>query len=85
MYNAKGLFPHETQALLEALRRDYRSEEQKSQHTSCEADVFFHRQNARNALRLLDILNPRGKDRHLHELEKSTPMQKKTYEEEVII
>lgn len=60
-----GIYPHELQALLEALRRDLRSERIRAFEETSEAD--FHRQNERHILRLLELLNPRGAHRARYE------------------
>lgn len=59
-----SIFPHEMNALLEALRRDLRRERQKACINPNEADI--HRANARLGVRLLDALNPRSPDRAGH-------------------
>lgn len=61
MITEVSIFSHEMEALLEALRRDYRSEQAKAAANS--PDVEFHRRNARYALRLLELLHPRGPHR----------------------
>ncbi|WP_158597983.1 methyl-accepting chemotaxis protein [Noviherbaspirillum saxi] len=58
MLHLPGIFSHEMNALLEALRRDLRAEQTKSLAWTPHAD--FHRANVRNAMRLLEALNPRG-------------------------
>lgn len=55
------VYPYEFQALLEALRRDLRAQRIKSTLNLNDAD--FHRQNVRQVLRLLEVLNPRGSHR----------------------
>jgi len=55
------LFPHEFRALLEALRRDLHSELSKGMNLR--NDIHFHKQNARQIVRLLEILNPRRPNR----------------------
>jgi hypothetical protein len=62
MCNFSGIFSHEMEALLDALRRDLRTEQTKSFGDT--PDVHFHRQNVRKSLRLLETLNPRGPHRH---------------------
>lgn len=57
MVKVAGIYPHEMQALLEALRRDLRSERIKAAGKTKDAD--FHRQNERHIVRLLECLNPR--------------------------
>lgn len=61
MRNVFYLFEHETQYLLEVLRRDQRAELDKAQLPS--EDTDRHRYNARQAVRLLEVLNPRREDR----------------------
>lgn len=55
------IFAHEKDVLLEALRRDLRSELAKS--VSDTQDAHLHSLNARYVLRLLETLNPRGPHR----------------------
>jgi hypothetical protein len=56
-----GIFAHEMEALLDALRRDLRTEQAKS--LAGTPYVEFHRNNVRNAMRLLEALNPRDPQR----------------------
>jgi hypothetical protein len=62
------LYEHEALHLLEALRRDLPHQLLNAERGGAEAD--WHRYNARISLRLLEILNPRirqrGKDRRQH-------------------
>jgi hypothetical protein len=51
------LFPHERTALLNALRRDLRSETEKSMTNGPLRDA--HAINAQHTLRLLEALNPK--------------------------
>ena len=55
------IFEHEMNALLDALRRDLRTE-QKMVYWDSE-NSFLHENNIRYVKRLLDLLNPRGPDR----------------------
>jgi hypothetical protein len=55
------LFPHEMEALLQALRRDLRSEQIKASMNPADADI--HLCNVRFAQRVLEVLNPRGAHR----------------------
>lgn len=51
------LFPHEQNALLDALRRDLRAELQRA--AAKPEDAEYHRSNARNNLRILEALQPK--------------------------
>lgn len=51
------LFAYELEELIEALRRDYRSEKRLANEYPIERD--HHEKNARVAIRLLETLNPR--------------------------
>lgn len=58
MINFLELFPAEREALLEALRRDLRSE---SKLAKSDADwAICHQRNVQLAVRLLAALNPKG-------------------------
>lgn len=59
MTDVSFLFSHETEYLLEALRRDLRTELERAQLGDASAE--WHRQNARKAVRLLEIINPRAR------------------------
>jgi hypothetical protein len=60
MNNVKALlFSHELEALLEALRRDHRSEADKACSDPVEAE--WHQRNARMSLRILEVLKPRNR------------------------
>jgi hypothetical protein len=61
MHTTIVLFEHETQYLIEALRRDLRSEIANADLSA--ESALSHRFNARAALRLLELLNPRSGDR----------------------
>lgn len=52
-----SLFPHEREALLEALRRDVRTEQCKVK-TDPE-DAHFHLANSRIGIQILEVLNPK--------------------------
>ncbi len=52
-----NLYEHEKEALLAAIRRDYREETHKIHTDPQWAD--FHRQNARMDIKLLESLNPK--------------------------
>jgi len=54
----KLLFPHEINTLLEALRRDYRT--QYNLALSSGEWTEWHRNNARMVLRVLEVLNPKS-------------------------
>lgn len=58
MIALQKLLPHEFSALLEALRRDVRSESSLSQ--GCSEWTDWHRANARMSMRLLEALNPKS-------------------------
>jgi hypothetical protein len=64
MISINPLFSHELEALLEALRRDLRAERDKAKYNSPYADLHLY--NARNSLRLLEVLNPRGPHRTMY-------------------
>lgn len=55
------IFEHEMEALLEALRRDLRTEQEKAQRGAQYREQ--HIGNVRYAMRLLELLNPRGPER----------------------
>jgi hypothetical protein len=61
MIQVPFIFEHEMEALLAALRRDLRREEEKAQ--SNKQDSQLHMCNVRYAMRLLEVLNPRGPER----------------------
>lgn len=65
------IYPHEWEALLEALRRDLRSQTSMAKQALSDAD--FHRQNARHTLRLLELFNPRGPHRDSYQLHVAAP------------
>lgn len=50
------LFEHERSALIEALRRDIRSEERRAESNPQDAD--YHLTNYRTTLRILETLHP---------------------------
>lgn len=64
MCQCTGLFPHEMESLLQALRRDLRSEKLKADLNP--DDATYHHRNARSVVRLLDAINPRKPNRQLH-------------------
>lgn len=57
------LFPHELQALLDALRRDLRMELSRAQTDANWA--AYHYSNARFNMRLLELLEPRSPHGHV--------------------
>ncbi|MEC4723701.1 hypothetical protein RY831_31755 [Noviherbaspirillum sp. CPCC 100848] len=61
MIELAEIFPHEFQALLEALRRDLRHQRTKSTPHKYGGEI--HAQNQRQVLRLLEVFNPRGPHR----------------------
>ncbi|WP_326505092.1 hypothetical protein [Noviherbaspirillum album] len=52
-----SLFPHEREALLEALRRDVRTEQCKVKNNP--QDAHFHSANSRIGIQILETLNPK--------------------------
>lgn len=52
------LFEHERSALIEALRRDIRSEERRAESNPQDAD--YHLTNYRTTLRILETLHPQS-------------------------
>lgn len=66
------LYPDEFESLLEALRRDLRSEISKSQSDVAWAD--WHEQNVRKGIRILEAINP--KRLVLHQLRESNGINK---------
>jgi hypothetical protein len=64
MSNVPFIFKHEFEALLEALRRDLRTEQEKAQGDTRHRE--WHLGNVRYAMRLLEILNPRGPERLMY-------------------
>jgi hypothetical protein len=60
------LFDYEKQALLDALRRDLRSESAKSAANT--KDREEHLYNCRQILNLLDLLSPRAREKGKHRL-----------------
>jgi hypothetical protein len=66
------LLPDEFESLMEALRRDIRSELGKSVSDPAWAD--WHRSNARKAVRILEAINP--KRQVLHQLKEMNTLNK---------
>lgn len=58
---APTLYEHELRHLLEALRRDLRTQTLNAQRQGEAGE--WHQQNARAILRLLELFNPRGTHR----------------------
>jgi len=56
-----SLFPYERDALLEALRRDVRTEQCKV--TTDPEDAYFHLANSRIGIQILEVLNPKQEKR----------------------
>jgi hypothetical protein len=56
------LLPDEFESLMEALRRDLRSEIAKSESDAIWAD--WHRHNVRKTIRILDAINPKRQILH---------------------
>ena len=66
MVQFADIYPHEMQVLLEALRRDLRSERLRAAEDP--AAALIHRQNERLLIRLLELFNPRGAHREEYRL-----------------
>lgn len=55
--NICDLFPHEKEALLDALRRDLRNS--KRRIYECPDEAIVHHANVRLIMRVLDVIQPR--------------------------
>lgn len=64
MFQVPFIFEYEKEALLEALRRDLRTEQEKAQRSTQHRE--WHIGNVRYAKRLLEVLNPRGPERLMY-------------------
>lgn len=71
-HNLVKLLPDEFESLMEALRRDLRSELCKSESDPAWAD--WHRSNVRKAIRILEAINP--KRQVLHQLKEINTLNK---------